>query len=207
MPGMVLLGLDRAATPKRGVEMDVFRVRDKLIEDYRDFTRSFVDIHGKAMRKHVDDRMVCGSRRTDLRLALNPISLPAGRLRTHAQISRPTTRRVRRLNRPEIGDHAALPRGGSSREHGMPASDGAIIQRPSNRDLDISFVLVSDQCVVEMAQAVVSFIRKQTELSTTQVRQVKATIFDALRYNVALDSSDFAGRPRQLPGDDRGRAK
>ena len=33
--------------------MDVFRVRDRLIDDYRDFTGSFVDIHDKNIREHV----------------------------------------------------------------------------------------------------------------------------------------------------------
>ena len=37
--------------------MDVFRVRDRLIDDYRDFTGSFVDIHDKNIREHVDERM------------------------------------------------------------------------------------------------------------------------------------------------------
>ena len=40
--------------------MDVFRVRDRLIEDYREFTGSFVDIHDPRIRKHVDERMARG---------------------------------------------------------------------------------------------------------------------------------------------------
>jgi hypothetical protein len=54
-----------------------------------------------------------------------------------------------------------------------------------------------------MAQAVVSFIREHTELLTTHGRHVQTAILDALRYNVLLDSSDFAGRSRQLAGDDK----
>jgi|SRR5215472_5719531 len=40
--------------------MDVFRVRDQLIEDYRDFTGSFVDIHDKRIAEHVAERMSNG---------------------------------------------------------------------------------------------------------------------------------------------------
>ena len=36
--------------------MDVFGLRDRLIEDYRDFTGSFVDIHDKSIADHVRDR-------------------------------------------------------------------------------------------------------------------------------------------------------
>ena len=36
--------------------MEVFRVRDRLIEDYREFTGSFVDIHDKTIREHVAER-------------------------------------------------------------------------------------------------------------------------------------------------------
>ena len=41
--------------------MDVFRVRDRLIEDYREFTGSFVDIHDKSIREHVAERMARGT--------------------------------------------------------------------------------------------------------------------------------------------------
>ncbi len=36
--------------------MDVFRVRDRLIDDYREFTGSFVDIHDKNIREHVAEK-------------------------------------------------------------------------------------------------------------------------------------------------------
>jgi hypothetical protein len=52
--------------------MDVFRVRDRLIDDYRDFTGSFVDIHDKNIREHVDDRMARGYQWPDPWLSLNP---------------------------------------------------------------------------------------------------------------------------------------
>jgi superfamily II DNA/RNA helicase len=52
--------------------MDVFRVRDRLIDDYREFTGSFVDIHDKIIRQHVTDRMARGYQWPDPWLSLNP---------------------------------------------------------------------------------------------------------------------------------------
>ena len=52
--------------------MDVFRVRDRLIEDYREFTGSFVDIHDKNIREHVAERMARGYQWPDPWLSLNP---------------------------------------------------------------------------------------------------------------------------------------
>src|SRR5215471_18509692 len=55
-----------------GCEMDVFGVRDRLIEDYRDFTGSFVDIHDKSIADHVRVRMDRGYQWPDPWLSLNP---------------------------------------------------------------------------------------------------------------------------------------
>ena len=55
-----------------GRGMDVFRVRDRLIEDYREFTGSFVDIHDKTIREHVAERMALGYQWPDPWLSLNP---------------------------------------------------------------------------------------------------------------------------------------
>ena len=52
--------------------MDIFQVRDRLVEDYREFTGSFVDIHDKAIREHVADRMANGYQWPDPWLSLNP---------------------------------------------------------------------------------------------------------------------------------------
>jgi hypothetical protein len=52
--------------------MDVFGVRDRLIDDYREFTGSFVDIHDKAIREHVEERMGHGYQWPDPWLSLNP---------------------------------------------------------------------------------------------------------------------------------------
>src|ERR1700722_8673316 len=52
--------------------MDVFRVRDRLIDDYREFTGSFVDIHDKSIREHLAERMARGYQWPDPWLSLNP---------------------------------------------------------------------------------------------------------------------------------------
>jgi superfamily II DNA/RNA helicase len=52
--------------------VEVFRVRDRLIEDYRDFTGSFVDVHDKSIADHVRDRMARGYQWPDPWLSLNP---------------------------------------------------------------------------------------------------------------------------------------
>lgn len=52
--------------------MDVFGVRDRLIDDYKEFTGSFVDIHDKAIGEHVDERMANGYQWPDPWLSLNP---------------------------------------------------------------------------------------------------------------------------------------
>jgi hypothetical protein len=52
--------------------MDVFRVRDQLIEDYCDSTGSFVDIRGKAIRELVGDRVARGHQWPVPWLSLNP---------------------------------------------------------------------------------------------------------------------------------------
>jgi superfamily II DNA/RNA helicase len=52
--------------------VEVFRVRDRLIEDYREFTGSFVDIHDKIIGEHVAERMARGYQWPDPWLSLNP---------------------------------------------------------------------------------------------------------------------------------------
>lgn len=47
-------------------------MRDRLIKDHREFTGSFVDIHDKAIREHVADRMARGYQWPDPWLSLNP---------------------------------------------------------------------------------------------------------------------------------------
>jgi len=52
--------------------MDVFRVRERLIDDYRDFTGSFDDIHDKNIRERVAERMARGYQWPHPWLSLNP---------------------------------------------------------------------------------------------------------------------------------------
>ena len=58
--------------------MDVFGVRDRLIGDYQEFTGSFVDIHDKTIREHVQERMDKGYQWPDPWLSLNPSFAPGG---------------------------------------------------------------------------------------------------------------------------------
>src|ERR1700753_627245 len=60
--------------------VDVFEVRDQLIEDYEEFTGSFVDIHDKRIREHVADRMKNGYQWPDPWLSLNPSFASGGRV-------------------------------------------------------------------------------------------------------------------------------
>ena len=53
-------------------------MRDRLIEDYREFTGSFVDIHDERIRRHVDERMDKGYQWPDPWLSLNPGFAPGG---------------------------------------------------------------------------------------------------------------------------------
>ncbi len=40
--------------------MDVFGVRDRLVEDYRSFTTSFVEPRDERIREHLDQRLGSG---------------------------------------------------------------------------------------------------------------------------------------------------
>lgn len=52
--------------------MDVFDVHDHLIEDYREFTSGFTEIHDPEIRRHVDRRLREGDQWPDPYLSLNP---------------------------------------------------------------------------------------------------------------------------------------
>ena len=79
--------------------MDIFRVRDRLIEDYREFTGSFVDIHDKAIREHVADRMASGYQWPDPWLSLNPSFASGGTVSEliRAGLLQPGTKHIFRL--------------------------------------------------------------------------------------------------------------
>ena len=88
--------------------MDIFRVRDRLIEDYREFTGSFVDIHDKAIREHVADRMANGYQWPDPWLSLNPSFASGGTVSELIEAG---------LLRPETKDIFRLPNGQELRFH------------------------------------------------------------------------------------------
>src|SRR5260370_37348907 len=58
--------------------MDVFEVRDQLVDDYREYTGSFVDVHDRRIREHVAERMAGGYQWPDPWLSLNPNFAPGG---------------------------------------------------------------------------------------------------------------------------------
>ena len=58
--------------------MDVFRVRDQLINDYRDFTSSFVDVRDERVRAHVERLVELGHQWPEPMLSLNPTFMPGG---------------------------------------------------------------------------------------------------------------------------------
>jgi ATP-dependent helicase YprA (DUF1998 family) len=79
--------------------VDVFQVRDRLIEDYREFTGSFVDIHDKTIRQHVADRMANGYQWPDPWLSLNPSFSSGGTISEliEAGLLQPGTKDIFRL--------------------------------------------------------------------------------------------------------------
>jgi ATP-dependent helicase YprA (DUF1998 family) len=52
--------------------MDIFEVRDRLVDDYREYTGSFVDVHDPRIRAHVQERMESGYQWPDPWVSLNP---------------------------------------------------------------------------------------------------------------------------------------
>jgi ATP-dependent helicase YprA (DUF1998 family) len=83
--------------------MDVFRVRDRLIEDYREFTGSFVDIHDKTIRDHVAERMARGYQWPDPWLSLNPNYASGGTITelVRAGLLHPECERIFRLKQDD----------------------------------------------------------------------------------------------------------
>ncbi|MHB1430534.1 MAG: DEAD/DEAH box helicase [Streptosporangiaceae bacterium] len=79
--------------------MDVFGVRDRLIEDYREFTGSFVDIHDPRIRDHVAERMDRGYQWPDPWLSLNPTFASGGTITelVTAGLLQPECERIFRL--------------------------------------------------------------------------------------------------------------
>lgn len=61
--------------------MDVFTIRDSLVEDYRSFTTSFVDPRDERIRDHLREREATGTHWPDPWLSLNPFFASGGRSR------------------------------------------------------------------------------------------------------------------------------
>ena len=79
--------------------MDVFGVRDRLIEDYREFTGSFVEIHDPRIAEHVAERMERGYQWPDPWLSLNPTFASGGTITelVAAGLLQPECERIFRL--------------------------------------------------------------------------------------------------------------
>ncbi|HUZ26546.1 MAG TPA: DEAD/DEAH box helicase [Streptosporangiaceae bacterium] len=79
--------------------MDVFGVRDQLVEDYREYTGSFVDVHDPRIRAHVAQRMAEGYQWPDPWVSLNPNFAPGGTITelVQAGLLHPECERIFRL--------------------------------------------------------------------------------------------------------------
>ncbi len=60
--------------------MDVFEARDRLINDYREFTTSFVDVRDERIAEHVEAELAAGKQWPEPWISLNPTFEPGGRI-------------------------------------------------------------------------------------------------------------------------------
>ncbi len=91
--------------------MDVFNVRDRLIEDYEAFTRGFLEVRDERIRAYVDEQLARGLRWPDPWLALNPSFEPGGTIDelVDAGVLHEGCRRIFRVKRsPEQGAGSPL---------------------------------------------------------------------------------------------------
>ena len=91
--------------------MDVFEVRDRLIEDYEAFTRGFLEVRDERIRAYVDEQLARGLRWPDPWLALNPSFEPGGTIDelVDAGVLHEGCRRIFRVKRsPEEGTGSPL---------------------------------------------------------------------------------------------------
>lgn len=61
--------------------MDVFDVRERLIDDYRSFTTAFVDVHDPRIKQYVEDQLAKGDQWPEPWLSLNPTFETGGSVR------------------------------------------------------------------------------------------------------------------------------
>lgn len=60
--------------------VDVFEARDRLIDDYREFTTSFVDVRDERIAEHVEVELAAGKQWPEPWISLNPTFEPGGRI-------------------------------------------------------------------------------------------------------------------------------
>ena len=79
--------------------MDIFGVRDQLVDDYREYTGSFVDVHDPRIRAHVEERMKSGYQWPDPWISLNPNFASGGTITelVEAGLLHPDCERIFRL--------------------------------------------------------------------------------------------------------------
>ena len=61
--------------------MDIWDVRDRLIDDYRSFTTAFVDIRDRRVKEYVDDQLLRGDQWPEPWISLNPMFASGGSVR------------------------------------------------------------------------------------------------------------------------------
>ena len=88
------------------VALDVFALRDQLVEDYRHYAESFLTIKDERIREHVERELDGGLLWPDPALQLNPAFEPGGRIDDLVRDGRlhPECSRIFRVGkRPEFG--------------------------------------------------------------------------------------------------------
>lgn len=63
-----------------GNTVDVFEARERLVNDYRDFTTSFVDVRDERIAEHVEAELAAGKQWPEPWISLNPTFEPGGRI-------------------------------------------------------------------------------------------------------------------------------
>lgn len=79
--------------------MDVFGIRERLIDDYRSFTTSFVEPRDERIRQHLDERLQSGNQWPDPWLSLNPFFQSGGSIDecVNARVLDPDCSRIFRI--------------------------------------------------------------------------------------------------------------
>lgn len=87
--------------------MDVFKIHEQLIDDYRAFTSGFVEVRDPRVRAHVDHQLAAGVQWPDPWLSLNPSFEPGGSIAelVQADLLEPECERIFRVkaNRADPG--------------------------------------------------------------------------------------------------------